>query len=83
MIVLPRSVELHTLEVALGGDGGGPGPVQHQGDLPEVVGGPEDPDLLPLLALVPELGHGRVPVHNDEEVVAGFALSHHVGPVLE
>ena len=40
-------------------------------------------DLLSLLPLVPELGHGRVAVHDDEEVVPGLALSHHISPVLE
>lgn len=55
----PGAVELDALERALGGDGGGAGPVQHQGDLAEVVRGAEQPDLLALLPLSSVLGHRR------------------------
>ena len=37
LIQVPGPVELDALEGPGGGDGGGPGPVQHQGDLAEVV----------------------------------------------
>ena len=79
----PRPVELDALERPHGGDGGGPGSVQHQGDLPEVVRGPQDPDLLALLPFVPELGHWSVAIHNDEEVIPGLSLSHNIRTVLE
>ncbi len=36
---LPGSVQLNTLEGSSGGDGGRPGPVQHEGDLAKVVAG--------------------------------------------
>ena len=45
MEYLPCSVKLDTLEWSGGGDGGGSGPVQHQGDLPEVVRRAQDTNL--------------------------------------
>ena len=68
----PRPVQLDALQVGLRRDGGGPGPVQHQRDLPEVVRGPEVSHLLALLPLLPVLGHPGRPEH--DQVSAG--LSH-------
>ena len=42
---VPGSVELDTLEGAGGGDSGGPRPVQHQRNLPEVVAGSQGSHL--------------------------------------
>ena len=59
--ISPCPVQLHALQVGLGRHSGGPGPVQHEGDLPEVVGGSEDSNLLTVLSLVSELSDGGVP----------------------
>merc|ERR1719509_430329 len=45
--------------MALRGDGGCPGAVQHQGDLPEVVGGPQEAHPPGLLAGPGDLGDPR------------------------
>ena len=68
----PRPVELHALERAHGGHGGGARSVQHQSDLPEVVGWSEDADLLTVLSFVSELCHRGIaenhyPVKNEKK----------------
>ena len=73
----PRPVQLDTLERPHGSDGGSSGPVQHESDLSEVVGGSEDAHLLAVLALVPELGDGGVPAtvhghHHHTSHLSGF-----------
>merc|ERR1719509_77807 len=69
--------------MALRGDGGCPGAVQHQGDLPEVVGGPQEAHLPGLLAGPGDLGDPRRAVQDHVEVVAWGALFHHTLPVIE
>merc|ERR1719319_131641 len=69
--------------MALRGDGGCPGAVQHQGDLPEVVGGPQEAHLPGLLAGPGDLGDPRRAVQDHVEVVAWVALFHHTLPVIE
>lgn len=73
----PGPVQLDAPEGTRGSDGGGPGSVQHESDLSEVVRRSEDSDLLAVLPLVPELGHRGVPRHDDVEIVARLALSDH------
>ena len=73
----PRPVQLDTLERPHGSHGGSSGPVQHESDLSEVVGGSEDAHLLAVLALVPELGDGGVPAtvhghHHHTSLLSGF-----------
>merc|ERR1719397_2032918 len=79
----PCAVQLDALETSLRGDGGGPRPVQHEGDLTEVVAGSEVANLLAGPALNWGLCHHRIPRHDDVEVVPWLALPHHPVPVLE
>ena len=55
--LLPRPVKLDALEVALGRDGGRPGSVQHQGDLPKVVRGSQVANHLTLVTNISKLSH--------------------------
>ena len=79
----PGPIQFDTFQRPFGRDGGRPGPIQDECDLPEVVGGAESPDLDRVLALVSVLGHNRGALHNDEEIVARLALGHHDLAVLD